>query len=630
MESMIDNGLPPPVQNDKKKLRFVICSMIFITGFVSFGYEVVMQAEAVIYLGSSNIAMGVVISMFILGYLSSMLFGIWADRLRNTGFLILLFLTIELLVGLIIIFMGDMLAVAPGIAEYLSSLPVLGAVSYYSYLLLIVSILAVIIPALMGGEMPIAMKILTGTLPDAYAEIGKTTGTLFTLDALGSALGGVITSVFLLELLGKSRTALAVGIISLSMVLIFGSVYFSRLGTIRGVRKNRVGRKWTWIPQTVKWLKRHFFRTPLPDSTPKKRPKKIGIVYIFHMMKRYKKGIVWLMVIATIISSIMINLAPIKYGAQQEKFEGVVIYYKETPFNTIAVTEHLELDRTFYQNNKIVYSERDHFQLYEPMVHVPMMQIGSPERVLILGGGNGGALAEALKYPTIREIMVVEKDPEMISVAKMYFSKTQNNAFDNQRVVLNHSFPRDFLTSYIEENDPDDGNDPGDGNDTDDGIPGPGIRDEARFDVVIVDLMEPRDLYMALNYTLEFYQNISRILTNGGVIVTQGSSPIMAPETCVTIRNTMGKGIGFSILFGTDIWSTGPYLLCMGARREKILESPHEAIERNYENLTGTTLLYCPPNHHAFGLNALTNIMMEKMMNETISTDEAPYIERIS
>ena len=594
MESMIDNGLPPPVQNDKKKLRFVICSMIFITGFVSFGYEVVMQAEAVIYLGSSNIAMGVVISMFILGYLSSMLFGIWADRLRNTGFLILLFLTIELLVGLIIIFMGDMLAVAPGIAEYLSSLPVLGAVSYYSYLLLIVSILAVIIPALMGGEMPIAMKILTGTLPDAYAEIGKTTGTLFTLDALGSALGGVITSVFLLELLGKSRTALAVGIISLSMVLIFGSVYFSRLGTIRGVRKNRGGRKWTRIPQTVKWLRGH------------------------------KKGIVWLMVIATIISSIMINLAPIKYGAQQEEFEGVVIYYKETPFNTIAVTEHLELDRTFYQNNKIVYSERDHFQLYEPMVHVPMMQIGSPERVLILGGGNGGALAEALKYPTIREIMVIEKDPKMISVAKMYFSKTQNNAFDDPRVVLNHSFPRDFLTSYIEENDPDDVNDP------DDGVPGPGIRDEARFDVVIVDLMEPRDLYMALNYTLEFYQNISRILTNGGVIVTQGSSPIMAPETCVTIRNTMEKGIGFSILFGTDIWSTGPYLLCMGARGEKILESPHEAIERNYKNLTGTTLLYCPPNHHAFELNALTNIMMEKMANRTISTDGDPYIERIT
>jgi len=314
----------------------------------------------------------------------------------------------------------------------------------------------------------------------------------------------------------------------------------------------------------------------------------------------------------------MINLGPIKYGAQQKEFEGVVIYYKETPFNTIAVTEHLELDRTFYQNNKIVYSERDHFQLYEPMVHVPMMQIGSPERVLILGGGNGGALAEALKYPMIEEILVVEKDPEMISVAKMYFSKTQNNAFDDPRVVLNHSFPRDFLTSYIEENDPDYG------------VPGRGMRDEARFDIVIVDLMEPRDHDLALNYTLEFYQNISRVLANGGVIVTQGSSPIMAPETCVTIRNTMEKGIGFSSLFGTDIWSSGPYLLCMGARVEKILESPHEAIERNYENLTGTTSLYCPLNHHAFELNALTNIMMEKMENRTISTDRDPYIERIT
>jgi len=575
---------------EKKRLRFIICSMVFITGFVSFGYEVVMQAEAVIYLGSSNIAMGVVISMFILGYLSSMLFGIWADRLRNTRFLILLFLAIELLVGVIIIFMGEMLAAAPGLAEALSSLPVLGAVSYYSYLLLIVSILAVIVPALMGGELPIAMKILTGILPDAYAEIGKTTGTLFTLDALGSALGGVITSVFLLELLGKSKTALAVGIISLSMVLVFGSVFFSRFAMAGGVRKNIVPRKrkWIGIPHTAKWIKEH------------------------------KKVIVWLMVIATIISSIIINLAPIKYGAQQEKFEGVVIYYRETPFNTIAVTEHLELDRTLYQNNKIVYSERDHFQLYEPMVHVPMMRIESPDRVLILGGGNGGALAEALKYPTIREIMVVEKDPEMISVAKRYFSETQDNAFDDPRVVLNHSYPRDFLTSFIEENDLN-----GDAD-------GGNVTEKAKFDVAIVDLMEPRDPDMALNYTLEFYQNISKILTEEGIIITQGSSPVTAPETCVTISNTMERGIGFSRLYGTDVWSSGPYLLCMGAREGNMLESSSETVESNYDNLTGTTLLYSPHNQEAFELCALTNIMMEKMMNETISTDEAPYIERIT
>ena len=123
MESKKENGLSTNLRYNKRRLRFMICSMIFITGFVSFGYEVVMQAEAVIYLGSSNIAMGVVISMFILGYLSSMLFGIWADRLRNTRFLILLFLAIELLVGVIIIFMGEILAIAPGIAEALSSLP---------------------------------------------------------------------------------------------------------------------------------------------------------------------------------------------------------------------------------------------------------------------------------------------------------------------------------------------------------------------------------------------------------------------------------------------------------------------------------------------------------------------------
>ena len=560
-----------------------------MTGFVSFGYEVVMQAEAVVYLGSSNIAMGVVISMFILGYLSSILFGIWADRLNNTKLLVLLFIVIELLVGIIIIFLGEIIRIAPILAERISGLPGLGAFSYYSYLLIIIAFLAGIVPALMGGEMPIAMKILSGMSEDAYSNIGRTTGSLFALDSTGSALGGVITAVFLLGVLGKSKTALAVGLVSLFVVVIFGLFYLlvmSRPRKVAGVKRSR--------KTSRPWMR-----------------------YATNSVKTHRRKVIWFLILASLLSTVIVNLAPIKYSAQQDEYQGIVIYYIETPYNTIAVSKHPELELTFYQNRKIVYSEKDHFQLYEPMVHVPMMQLVSPQRVLILGGGSGGALSEVLKHPSLTEVVVVEKDRKMMEVSKSYFGKVQNYPFRDSRVKLNHSYPRDFLLSYIDEKPMRDNSSAGN------------LTDDMKFDCVIIDLLEPRTVDMALNYTVEFYRNVTRVLRDEGIVVTHTSSPIMAPETCVRIKNTMAKVFGTSRLFGTDTWSSGPYLFCMSSPEAMRLTADMTLIENNYDNLTSSTKLYCPANHRAYELSALTNEMLEEMKKEGISTDREPYVERL-
>lgn len=562
-------------------LRPLVCIMVFLTGFVSFGYEVVMQAEALIYLGSSNIAMGIVISMFILGYLSSILFGIWADRLRNTGSRVILFLSIEIIVGLIIIFMGDILRTAPVLADLFSAIPVIGLLSRYTFLLIFVSLMAIIVPALMGGELPIAMKILSGISPDAYDEIGKTTGTLFTLDSLGSALGGVVTSVFLLEALGKSATSLFVGLLSLFVVLLFGSMYTA-------VKRGVVGKVATMLS-----------RSPARFIRP-----------IGRAAGRYKGWIIFAAVLGTVISTIIVNVAPIKYGAQQDMYEGIVVYYEETPFNTIAVTKHIELELSFFQNRKLVISEKDHFQQYEPMVHVPMNSLQSPERVLILGGGNGGALSEVLKYPSVTEVVVVERDPAMVEVSRKYFSKVLGSPFDDTRVSVNHSYPRDYLDSQSDDV----------------------VSEEAggsTFDCIIIDLQEPRTDEMAMNYTGEFYQNVSRALSKEGIVVSHASSPIITPETAVVVRNTMEMVFGSSLLFGTDIWSTGPYLFCMASKTASSLHMNASRIGENYATLTSSTRLYTPANHEAFLLQARTNVILGLMENRTVSSDKVPFIETL-
>ncbi|MDP6154624.1 MAG: hypothetical protein QF682_00605 [Candidatus Thermoplasmatota archaeon] len=567
--------------NDKKNgyrdLRPFICLVMFITGFVSFGYEVVMQAVTVVYLGSSNISMGVVISMFILGYLTSILFGSWADRLKTTKYLVLLFMAIEFFVGILIIFMGDIIKAAPAIAQWFSGLPVLGGLSYYTYLLIVVAFMAGIVPALMGGELPIAMKLLSGFSSDAYGDIGKNTGTIFALDSLGSALGGVFTAIFLLDKLGKNDTALVVGLVSLFVVLLFGILY----ALYR--RRPVVKRQWPRISQ------------------------------LKTVLKERRRSIICLLVIATILSTLIVNLTPIKYGGQQEDFPGVVLYYKETPYNTIAVSEHMELDLTMYQNSKLVLSQKDHFQLYEPMVHVAMMNMQSPERVLLLGGGNGGALSEILKHSSVKEVTVVEVDPAMVKVSKDYFSTLLNSPFDDPRVNVENEMPRDYLIRYNEDI-------------SRDGIDGSDIVE--KYDCIFIDLMEPRTLDRAMNYTVEFYDNVSRVLAEDGLVITHASSPVLTPETCVVIRNSMVEAFGSAQLFGTDSWSSGPYLFSLAWAGG---EAPDEIkrIEHNFDNLTGQTKFYTPANHPAYWFNARTNILIKELEKTQVSTDNEPYIERL-
>ena len=564
-------------ENRYMNLRPFICLVMFITGFVSFGYEVVMQAVAVVYLGSSNIAMGVVISMFILGYLTSILFGTWADRLKSTKYLVLLFMAIEFFVGVLIIFMGDIMKAAPVIAEWFAGLPVLGGVSYYTYLLIVVAFMAGIVPALMGGEMPIAMKILSGISSDAYEDIGKNTGTIFALDSLGSALGGIFTAIFLLENFGKKDTALMVGLVSLFVVLLFGILYAA-------YRKRPLAKR--------QWARARSLMT---------------------VLKKHRPGIIWFLVIGTILSTLMVNFAPIKYGGQQEDYPGIVIYYEETPYNSIAVSQHMELELTMYQNLKLVLSEKDHFQLYEPMVHVPMMNMQGPERILVIGGGNGGVLSEVLKHRSVKDVTVVEVDPAMVKVSKQYFSTLLNSPFDDPRVKVEYELPRDYLNRYTEAT--------------------PSVTGNLsvvmeKFDCVFIDLMEPRTLERAMNYTVEFYENVSRVLAEDGLVITHASSPVITPETCVVIRNSMAEAYGSARLFGTDSWSSGPYLFSVGWVGDEPVEEMNR-IEQNFANLTGQTTFYSPMNHPAYWLNARTNVVIRNLEKTVVSTDNEPYVERL-
>lgn len=96
----------------------------------------------------------------------------------------------------------------------------------------------------------------------------------------------------------------------------------------------------------------------------------------------------------------------------------------------------------------IQLTERDEFAYHEIMVHVPLCAHSNPRRVLIVGGGDGGVLREVCRHSRVEEIVVVEIDPQVVQVAKTYFTDSTATAFEDPRIRLVHSDAAQFLANH--------------------------------------------------------------------------------------------------------------------------------------------------------------------------------------
>ena len=142
---------------------------------------------------------------------------------------------------------------------------------------------------------------------------------------------------------------------------------------------------------------------------------------------------------------------------------------------------------------------RDNHPYHEMLLHVPLLAHGDAKQVLIIGGGDGGSLREAVKHPLERAVMV-EIDSEVIDLSKRYLPELSDGAFDNPKaeVVIADG------CRYVAET-------------TD------------RFDVIVVDSTDPIGPGKVL-FTSEFYRDCKRCLNPGGILVTQHGVPLLQAD----------------------------------------------------------------------------------------------------
>jgi len=190
-----------------------------------------------------------------------------------------------------------------------------------------------------------------------------------------------------------------------------------------------------------------------------------------------------------------------------------IIYTQQTPYQKIVVTaRHGRIQ--FYINGAIQFDSMDEYRYHESLVHPVMMEAKAHHSVLIIGGGDGMALREVLKYPTVEQVTLVDLDPAITHLFTDHptLSTLNDHAYLSPKVtVINQD-----AWKFIEQS-------------------------QTLYDVIIVDLPDPNNISLSRLYSESFYQLLAQQLSRGGAMVTQASSPLYTRKAFWSIAKTVAS-----------------------------------------------------------------------------------------
>ena len=236
------------------------------------------------------------------------------------------------------------------------------------------------------------------------------------------------------------------------------------------------------------------------------------------------------------------------FHAEQKLFRDRIIFTETTPYQHIVITQSNYGAMRCYINGHIQFSSTDEYIYHENLVHPAMSLVHRPKRVLVLGGGDGLAVREILKYPTVEEITLVDLDSAMTDLAAQHplFTQLNDGSLNSDKVKrLNTSaissggsyqleIPNqrriEHHTAHLE-------------------LPSLEIfnidaatflqKTEGLFDVIICDFPDPTSPELAKLYSLHFYGQLKKRLAPEGFIAQQSTSPYRAKEAFLCIGRTM-------------------------------------------------------------------------------------------
>jgi spermidine synthase len=242
------------------------------------------------------------------------------------------------------------------------------------------------------------------------------------------------------------------------------------------------------------------------------------------MLRPLIKGRVTALRVKAILVMVLLVIALVKANritslAEDEMFADEIVYTKDTPYQRIVITRGRAGFQLFLNGN-LQFSSTDEYRYHEALVHPAMLLSNNPKRVLVLGGGDGLALREILKYPSVEHITLVDLDPEMTKLSNAFplLAKLNQNSFSDPRV---HVINEDAFIWLEKTNEP-------------------------LYDAAIVDFPDPNTFALGKLYTTRFYRLLKSRLTETAGVSVQSTSPMFARNSYWCIVRTI-EAAGFFV-----------------------------------------------------------------------------------
>ncbi len=311
--------------------------------------------------------------------------------------------------------------------------------------------LVVIIGVLVGLEIPLLLRILKDRL-----EFKELVSQVFTFDYIGALLASLLFPLLLVPHLGLVRSSFLFGALNVLVALL----------TLQLLRRHV---QWARSLQTVALL-------VLAG---------LGLGFVYS-----EKLLAW---------------------SEKNAYVDTVIFARSTPYQRIVITREAN-DLRLYLNSNLQFSSRDEYRYHEALVHPGLGRIPHARDVLVLGGGDGLAVREVLKYPSVTNLVLVDLDPEMtrlFSTQEMLIGLNES-ALLSPRVHITNADAFTWLKSNTNQ-----------------------------FDFIIADFPDPSNFSLGKLFTTAFYARVRPALRPDGALVVQCTSPWVARKSFWCVDETL-------------------------------------------------------------------------------------------
>ncbi|MGI8744944.1 MAG: polyamine aminopropyltransferase [Bryobacteraceae bacterium] len=351
--------------------------------------------------------------------------------------------------GLVAQFVGIELMV--GLVGGFSSSALFLAFAYTQAFRLILYLVVIAVGILVGLEIPLLMRILKERF--RFSEL---VSHVLTFDYLGALGASLLFPILLVPKLGLVRSALVFGMLNAAVAL------------------------WSTF----------LFRSQLARSTALR----VGCFLVL-----------------ALLTGGMAFADRISDAADNNLYADEVIFSRTTRYQRIVLTKWKD-DLRLFLNSHLQFSSRDEYRYHEALVHPALAALPGARRVLVLGGGDGLAVRELLKYPAVESITLVDLDPEMTGLFSTHPVLSQLNQHSltapRTHVINADAFP------WLD-------------------------RVQDQFDLAVVDFPDPTSYSLGKLYTTAFYRLLAKHISANGLFVVQSTSPLFARQSYWCIVETL-------------------------------------------------------------------------------------------